>query len=150
MTLKKPLLIASLAATVAMAAVSTKAEAGDPVLGALIGGGIGAAIGHDVNRHGGAAVGGLLGAVVGSSIASSSGYYDRGYYDRGYYDSGYYGSRYYAPAPVYYGAPVYSAPVYPSYGVTYVYRDGGRYRDHGYRDHRRDWRHDRHDGRSWR
>ena len=139
MTLKKPLLIATLTATVAMAAVSTKAEAGDPVLGALIGGGIGAAIGHDVNRHGGAAVGGVLGAIVGSSIAADSGrYYDRGY---GYYDGG---PRYYS-GPAYgasYYAPSYYAPAYPSYGVTYVYRDGPRYRnwDRGYR---RDWRDDR-------
>src|SRR5947209_16881878 len=91
MTLKKPLIIATLGAAVALAGISTRAEAGDPVLGALLGGGIGAAIGHDVNRHGGAAVGGVLGAVIGSSIAADSGYYDRGYYNGGYY----------APAPVY-------------------------------------------------
>jgi len=54
---KKPLLIASLGAVVALAGLSTKAEAADPVLGALIGGGIGAAIGHDVNHHGGGAAG---------------------------------------------------------------------------------------------
>src|SRR4051812_9288712 len=95
MTLRKPLLIATLTAAVAMAAVSTKAEAGDPVLGALLGGGIGAAIGHDVNHHGGAAVGGVLGAIVGSSIASSSGYYDRGYYGAG---PGYYAAPAYGPA----------------------------------------------------
>lgn len=142
MTLKKPLLIATLAASVAMAAVSTKAEAGDPVLGALIGGGIGAAIGHDVNRHGGAAVGGVLGAIVGSSIASDR-YYGNGYYAGPSYYSGprYYSGPSYYSAPVY--APSYYAPAYPSYGVTYVYRDGPRYRDH----HRRDWRDDR---RYWR
>ena len=46
--LKKRLLIA--AATVAgTATLSPLASAGDPLLGALIGGGIGAAIGHRVN-----------------------------------------------------------------------------------------------------
>ena len=145
MIAKKPLLIATLTAAVAMAAVTTKAQAADPVLGALIGGGIGAAIGHDVNRHNGAAVGGVLGAIVGSSIASSSGYYDRDYYNGGYatnyYAPGYYSPGYYA-AP----APVYSyAPVYPSYGVSYVYRDTPRYRGHYYTRH--DGRYDRRDGR---
>src|SRR3954463_2942314 len=82
MTLKKPLLIATLGTAVALAGLSTKAEAGDPVLGALIGGGLGAAIGHDVNHHGGAAVGAVIGGVLGSSIAASSGpYYGNGYYD---------------------------------------------------------------------
>ena len=132
MTFKKPLLIATLGTAVALAGISTRAEAGDPVLGALLGGGIGAAIGHDVNRHGGAAVGGVLGAVIGSSIAADSGY-GPGYYGNGYYDSGYY-----APAPVY-AAPVYAAPVYPAFGATYVYRDAPRYR---YYDDRR--YHDRH------
>ena len=150
MNLKKPLLIASLTAAVGMAAVSTQAQAGDPLVGALIGGGIGAAIGHDVNRHGGAAVGGLLGAVVGSSIAADSGpYYSRGYAPAYGYDGGYY-----APAPVY-AEPVYAGPVYPSYGVSYVYGGGPRYyygdRDRGYR---RDWREGRRDGhegrRDWR
>ena len=75
MNLMKPLVIATLAATVAMAGFSTKASAGDPLLGALIGGGIGAAIGHDVNRHNGGAVGGVIGAIVGSSIAADSGRY---------------------------------------------------------------------------
>ena len=42
MTFKKPLMIATLTAAVALGAVSQKAEAADPVLGAIIGGGIGA------------------------------------------------------------------------------------------------------------
>lgn len=144
MTLKKPLLIATLGTALALAGISTKANAGDPLVGALIGGGIGAAIGHDVNRHGGGAVGGVIGAVIGSSIAADSGYYG----GRGYYDSGYY-----APAPVYstpvyaepvYAEPVYAAPVYPAFGATYVYRDGPRYYDH----HR--WDHDRYARHEWR
>ena len=56
MTLKKPLLAATLVAAVATATFTTRAAAADPALGALIGGGIGAAIGHDVNHHGGAAI----------------------------------------------------------------------------------------------
>ena len=142
----KPLLIATLGTAVALAGISTKAEAGDPVLGALIGGGIGAAIGHDVNHHGGAAVGGVIGAVLGSSIAAQSGYYGSG---PGYYDNGYY-----APAPVYSApvyAPVYAAPVYPTYGATYVYRDGPRYDHRRYYAHRdrRDYREARYDHRHY-
>ena len=132
--LKKPLVIATVTAALAMGAVSTQASAADPLLGALIGGGIGAAIGHDVNRHNGAAVGGVLGAIVGSSIAAES---NRGYYDGGYYDRGY-GDGYYAPAPAYYGpAPAYYGPAYyPS--ATIVYRSSPRY---GYRSYGRDYRH---------
>ena len=64
--------------------VSTSASAqGDPLLGALIGGGIGAAIGHSVNGSNGAWVGGALGAVTGASVAASAG----GYYNNGYYDN---------------------------------------------------------------
>jgi hypothetical protein len=142
MKLKKPLLIASLSAALALGAVSTKANAADPVLGALIGGGIGAAIGHDVNRHGGAAVGGVIGAVVGSSIAQSS----------NYYNDGYYGDRYYAPAPSYgyYSAPapaygyVAPPPAYyaaPAIGATFVYSSGPRYYGHRhyYRGGHRHW-----------
>ena len=133
--LKKPLMVATTVAAMAAATLSTQALAGDPVLGALIGGGIGAAIGNGVSGHRDARiVGGVLGAIVGSSIAANSG----GYYDDGYYapSAGYYG-----PAPVYYGpSVVYSSrPVYvrgyPRY-ATY-----GR----GYAPDRRDWRgYDRH------
>ncbi len=135
MTLKKPLLIASLSAALALGAVSTRANAADPILGALIGGGIGAAIGHDINRHNGGAVGGVLGAVIGSSIAADANRY-------GYYDDRYYGDRYYAPAPSYgYYAPppAYYAP--PVIGATVVYSSGPRYYGHRhyYRDHRRHW-----------
>ena len=128
MTLKKPLMIATLTAAVAMGAVSTRASAADPLLGALIGGGIGAAIGHQANHHNGAAVGGVLGAVIGSSVAASS---------NGYYERPYYGERYYAPAPVYgYGYAPYYAPVY---GASIVYSSGPYYRGHGGYRHRRGW-----------
>jgi hypothetical protein len=138
MTLKKPLMIATLTAAVAMGAVSTRASAADPLLGALIGGGIGAAIGHDVNRHNGGAVGGVIGAVIGSSIAADSNrYYGDRYYDDGYYERPYYGERYYAPAPVYgYGYAPYYAPVY---GASIVYSSGPYYRGHGGYRHRRGW-----------
>ena len=52
--------------------MSPSASAGDPLLGALIGGGIGAAIGHGVNGRNGAWVGGTLGAVTGASMAANS------------------------------------------------------------------------------
>ena len=139
MTFKKPLVIATLAASVAMVAVSTKAEAGDPLLGALIGGGIGAAIGHNVNHHGGGAVGGVVGALVGSSIAASSGYYDRGYYGAGYAPAPSYGyaPRYYSPAPVYYApAPVYGTAIVYSSGPSYRYRHYDRHNHRGHRHYR--------------
>lgn len=145
MTLKKPLIIATLGAAVALAGVATKAEAADPVLGALIGGGIGAAIGDSSHHRNGAAVGGVLGAIIGSSIAADSNrYYDDRYYGGGrYYDDRYYAPRgYYAPAPVYgYGY----APVVPAYGATIVYNSGPSYRGHRHRqwDERRYYR-DRH------
>src|ERR1700674_4702497 len=136
--LKKPLMVATLAAAMATATISTEAAAGDPLLGALIGGGIGAAVGHGHGRDGGV-VGGVLGAIVGSSIAANSGGYYDGYGPR-YYDDGYY-----APA-----APVYSAPAYyglaygPAYygGATIVYRSHSNYAYRG-----RDWRDRRGEGR---
>ena len=75
MTLKKPLMIATLAAAVGLGAVSTQAQAADPLLGALIGGGIGAAIGDSTHHRNGAAVGSVIGALVGSSIAHDSNRY---------------------------------------------------------------------------
>ena len=145
MTLKKPLLIASLSAAVALGAVSTKANAADPVLGALIGGGIGAAIGHDINRHNGGAAGAVVGAVIGSSIAASSNYYNDGYYGPAAPAYGYaapapsYGYSY-APAPSYGyyapAAPYYYAP--PVVGTSIVFSSGPRYYGprHYYRGHR--------------
>lgn len=152
-TLSNPLArIATLtAATVAVVGLTaTQAKAADPILGALIGGGIGAAIGDSTHHRNGAAVGGVLGAIVGSSIAADSnryyydnrGYYDRGYYDRGYYNRGYSGA-YYAPAPVYVAPRYYAPPTYGYYApppaVTFVYSSGSR-RHHGAHRH---YRHDR-------
>src|SRR5436190_124169 len=124
--LKKPLLIASTAALLATATFSTQAKAGDPIFGALVGGALGATIGHAVDGHHGAGVGAAIGAFAGAASASS---YD-GYYDRGYYGAPapVYGPGYVAPAPVYsYG---YAAPVYPA--ATIVYSSGPTYR-HGHR-----------------
>ncbi|MEP7206041.1 MAG: hypothetical protein ABI920_03815 [Casimicrobiaceae bacterium] len=134
--LKRPVLIATVAATMATAALSTQANAGDPVLGALVGGGIGAAIGHSINGVHGAWAGGALGAVVGASAAADS---NRYYYGGGYAGpSAYYGptTTYYQPAPTYYQpAPVYyePAPVYYAPAPVYyapsrvIYRSGPRY-----------------------
>src|SRR5450432_1860699 len=107
---RKPLIVAALAATVAVATISTQAYAnGDPLLGALVGAGIGAAIGHNVHGRDGAVVGGAIGALAGAGIAAGS---DR-YYDGRYQAAPvYYGDGYYQTAPVYYGRPsfVYAPP----------------------------------------
>src|SRR5436853_1020388 len=130
MTLKKPLLIASLSSALALGAMSTKANAADPVLGALLGGGIGAAIGHDINHHGGGAVGAVAGAMIGSSIAARSDYYNAPYYGDGYYAP----APAYAPGPAYGPAPAYGyyapPPAYyaaPVVGASIVYAPGPRY-----------------------
>ncbi len=74
--LEKTLMVATLGTALAAGTLSTTASAqGDPFLGALVGGGIGAAIGHSVNGHNGAWVGGAVGALAGASIAANSGYY---------------------------------------------------------------------------
>ena len=115
--LKKSLVIAVLGTAVAAGTLSTTASAqGDPVLGALIGGGIGAAIGHSVNGNNGAWVGGAVGALTGASIAANSG---------DYYGGGrYYGPTpaYVAPAPAYYGPAVTYYPPAPAYYAPVVYR----------------------------
>jgi len=143
--LRKPLFAALVCTGLAAATLSTQAAAADPVLGALIGGGIGAAIGHDVNGRHGTAVGAALGAIVGSSIAASDNrYYSDGYYSNGYYPNGYYAQSAYVGPPVYAAEPVYVAPppVYygpsvvvglgPSYGYRHAYY-GHRYWRHGWR-----------------
>jgi hypothetical protein len=131
----KSLMIAAVAAaTVGTAALSSPAYAQDnPLLGAVVGAGIGAAIGHNVHGRDGAAVGGVIGAIAGASIAANSTYYDSGYYAAP--------ATVYAPAPVYYGAApatVYApAPVYyPRPRFDYVHYYGARYVDHGrFNDH---------------
>jgi hypothetical protein len=144
----KPLVVATATALVGLgvATFSPKASAADPALGAIIGGGLGAVIGHQFHHRNGAAVGGALGAIIGATSAAESnrygygygyGYYDDDDYDRRYYaprSYGYYAPPppvYYAPAPVYYGPPAY-------YGPSIVI--GGTY-GHRHRHHRhRHWR----------
>src|SRR4029453_1849303 len=69
--LKKTLIVATLGTALAAGTLSTSASAqGDPLLGALVGGGMGAAIGHSVNGVHGEWAGGAIGAVTGAAIAS--------------------------------------------------------------------------------
>jgi hypothetical protein len=154
MLMRKPLIIAAVAAaTVGVTSLSSQAYANDDaLLGAVVGAGIGAAIGHNVHGHDGAIVGGAIGAIAGASIAANSPPYN----DSGYYTAP---ATVYAPAPVYYGdAPAYYqvAPVYyprprfnyaprfdyaPYYGPRYVdqrrpYDRDGRHPDwHGNEGH---------------
>ena len=135
---RKPLIIAALGATVAVATLSTQAYANDDaLLGALVGAGIGAAIGHNVHGRDGAMVGGAIGAMAGASIAASS---DR-YYDAGYPAVPvYYGDTYYQTAPAYYGRP---SVVYAPARVDYVGYRWPRYVQHGRQNDYE--RHDRRD-----
>src|SRR4029434_2278886 len=107
---KKPLMIAAIAAaTLTTAGLSGNASAGDPALGALLGGGIGAAIGNSVNHHNGALVGGAIGAVAGASIAASSGpYYGAPAAGYDYYGAPAAPAYYPGPTPYYAPAPAYS------------------------------------------
>ena len=140
----KPLMVAALAATVAVATLSTQAYANDDaLLGAVIGAGIGAAIGHNVHGRDGAVVGGAIGALAGASIAAGS---DR-YYDPDYDSPVYYGpaETYYQTAPVYYGRPpfIYATPRadyigyhWPRYVQHSRHIDYGRHDRHGDNGHR--------------
>ena len=129
---KKPLVAALVCTGIAAATLATPAAAADPVLGALLGGGVGAAIG----------------AIAGAGIAASANnpyYYGDGSYAPPPAD-GYYAppaEGYYAPPPVYsYApAPVYAPPVYatptvvvgvgrPYYGYRHVYHGHRYYRGH--------------------
>lgn len=78
------------------AVLSSEAMAGDPVVGAIIGGGVGAAVGKSMGGRDGAVVGGMLGAMTGVIVATDKNgrrevqyqtrYEDRGYRDRDYRD----------------------------------------------------------------
>ena len=134
---RKPLMVAALGATVAVATLSTQAYANDDaLLGALVGAGIGAAIGHNVHGRDGAVVGGAIGALAGAGIAAGS---DR-YYDARYQAVPvYYGDSYYQTAPVYYGRP---SVVYAPPRVNYVGYSWPRYVQHGRQND--NGRHERH------
>lgn len=140
--------------------VTSSAFAGDAVVGALFGGGLGAIIGQSVGGRDGAIVGGAIGAAVGASSAHNRYYGETGYYGGADYygGSGYYGSVYggppavvYAPAPrVVYSAPpvVYRAAPRVVYGGPVVVqgRHGGNYR-HWNKHHRGDRYEGRYEGR---
>ncbi len=86
------------------------AMANDAVLGAIVGGGLGAAVGSHVGGRDGAVIGSAVGAAAGVVIASDDGHRHR---------PAAYGYappppvRVYAPGPVYAPAPVYApTPVY--------------------------------------
>jgi hypothetical protein len=142
---RKSLIVATAAAlTLGTAALTNPAQAHDNgLLGAVVGAGIGAAIGHNVHGRDGALVGGAIGAIAGASIAAnSSSYYDDGYYA----PPAYYGpaTTYYEPATTYYEpTTTYYQPASVYYSqprVRYVLRDGG----HAHRS----FAGDRHDERS--
>jgi hypothetical protein len=150
----KTLWVATLGAALAMAAISTKANAHpDPVAGAVVGTAIGAAVGGPV----GAAVGALLGTAIASEPyyhrrnwdgnRDRHGRYDgqRGYdrgYDRGYGRGGYappvryeryeprtYREARYEPAPRFYDAPRYESRQDRYYGAPRYESRQDRYYD---------------------
>lgn len=120
--------------------VSSAAMAGDPLLGALVGGTFGAVVGNSVGGHDGAVVGGLLGAVIGADSASNR-YYDYGP-SYGYSASYGYGPSYgYGATIGVYPAPIYAPPVVYA-PPRVIYRRAPRvvyegYRYDGYRHHHR-------------
>lgn len=151
--LKKPLAIAAIASTAALAPVD--AAAGDAGLGALLGASLGAAIGHGVDGRHGAVVGGFLGAVAGASIAADSHRHRAPAPIVVHYAPG---PVHYAPRPVYRPAPVYYAPpavvvrprpvfvhhagpLRPVYAGPVVTRRHHDHEGHGHRiGHDRHWR----------
>ena len=119
---------------------SGAALADDAVLGALIGGGAGAVVGHSVGGRDATIIGGAIGAAAGAAIGSQRGAGRVEYVAPPvYYAAPAYPQRvYYPPQTVYYARPVHIAPA----PVYYVERGYGR-AHHGHRDHR-DWGRDDH------
>ena len=119
---------------------SGAALADDAVLGALIGGGAGAVVGHSVGGRDATIIGGAIGAAAGAAIGSQRGASRVEYVAPPvYYAAPAYPPRvYYPPQAVYYARPV---PVAPP-PVYYVER--GYARDPHWRHHHRDWGHDDH------
>ena len=122
------------------------ALASDAVLGAIVGGGLGAVVGNHVSGRNGAVIGGAVGAAAGAVIASD------GHRRRSTHYT--YVTPTYAPAPIY--APVYApGPVYYAAHPVRVVRApvvyAPAYRGEWRHDHRNNHRHgrDRHD-RHWR
>ena len=102
--LTKPLLIATIATGLSVAAFSPQVSA-DPIGGAIVGGAIGAAVGGPP----GAAVGAILGTAIGTDV-----YYNGPRYAYG--PAPYYDERYSAPPPDYAPPPAYAPrPLAPAY-----------------------------------
>lgn len=114
--MKKTLLAVTIAAAAAAATFSTQASANhDPVVGALVGGGIGAAVGGPP----GAAIGAILGLAIGAESDHHRYGHRRYYGERPDYDH-----RYYDRAPRHERAPArYYEPAYE----PRVYRASPRY-----------------------
>jgi len=94
------------ASVIALAAVP--AQAGQPVAGAIIGGGAGALIGQAIGGRDGAIAGAAIGAAAGAASASRAGVYGSSVHVGA-------GVGYAPPAAVIYPAPVYGSP----YGAVY-------------------------------
>ncbi|MGB4342663.1 MAG: hypothetical protein WBJ03_03530 [Moraxellaceae bacterium] len=136
---------------------STQAMAGDPVVGAIIGGGVGAAVGKSMGGRDGAVVGGMLGAMTGVMIANDKG----GHSEPDYRGRDEWHDRYDgrdrtrivyrdAPTVIYREAPVVVVRERAS-RVVVVERDGHPGRGHGWGrgHHHKKWN-ARHEGRSYR
>ena len=123
---------------------SGAALADDAVLGALIGGGAGAVVGHSVGGRDATIIGGAIGAAAGAAIGSQRGAGRVEYVAPPvYYAAPAYPQRvYYPPQTVYYARPVHIAPA-PVYYVERGYQRNHRrhheYRDWDRDDHRRGW-----------
>ncbi len=145
---------AAIAALAVGALAAGAAHASSAVVGAVVGGGVGAVIGQSIGGRDGAVIGGALGAAAGAAAASDHGYRVHG--------GAAYPAPVYGPPAVYYPAPprvVYAPPpprvvyapaprvvyrpvhVAPPPGYVAVRPD---YRHWHRRDERRD-RYDRHD-----
>ena len=130
--------------TIMLAALaSTPAIANDEIIGALIGGGAGAAVGHSIGGRNAAVIGGALGAAAGVAIANNNSG-SRVVHTRSDYYAPPPPPAYYAPAPVAYPQQVYyAAPVRVERRVYYVEDGYSRsYYERRHPRHDRDWRHD--------
>ena len=98
-----------------VAALSTPALA-DPMVGGLLGAGVGAAVGHSISGRDGALVGGALGAVAGYQVGKHHGH-------PRHHQGRYYRQRpihyYHSPARVYYTPHAYHAPQPAYYPQTF-------------------------------
>ena len=140
-------LLSTLMLATGLVALAPQAHA--DALTTLVGGGVGAVIGHSVGGRQGAVVGAVLGGVVGASVGQGNVYYEsQPVYAVPVQPTYVYPTTYYAPAPVYY------APVWHGHGpyrgwqeVRYpVHYDRHDFRErHEERFEGRDWdHHDRH------